>query len=134
MWGRMHRDERGFSLIELLVVIVIIAILASIAIPAFLNQRERAWKAQSETALKNAATAMEAAAVTNNGGYEDVDILDLVQDEGLKYAPAITFLDVESSNEQGFCISVDHREGIQKYYWDSGVGRPSTEDCSAAYP
>ena len=134
MWGRMDRDERGFSLIELLVVIVIIAILASIAIPAFLNQRERAWRAQSETALKNAATAMEAAAVARGGGYQDIDILDLVQGEGLKYAPAVTFLDVESSNSQGFCISVDHREGIQTLYWDSGVGRPNETDCSDNYP
>ena len=115
--------------------IVIIAILASIAIPVFLNQRERAWKAQSETALKNAATAMEAAAVSNNGTYAGVTVQNLVQDEGLKYAPRITRLDVESANSQGFCISVDHANGgVPTYYWDSGVGRPNTADCSGFYP
>jgi type IV pilus assembly protein PilA len=63
------KGEKGFTLIELLVVIIIIGILAAIAIPSFLNQREKAWESQAESALKNAAIAAEAYAVDNNGSY-----------------------------------------------------------------
>ncbi|QEE60600.1 prepilin-type N-terminal cleavage/methylation domain-containing protein [Salinibacterium sp. dk2585] len=61
--------EKGFTLIELLVVILIIGVLAAIAIPAFLNQRQGAWKSQVESDLKNAAIAAEQFAVDNNGSY-----------------------------------------------------------------
>jgi type IV pilus assembly protein PilA len=62
-------DEKGFTLIELLVVILIIGILAAIAIPAFLNQRSKAYDSAAKSNVRTAQTAMETYATDNNGAY-----------------------------------------------------------------
>lgn len=55
-----HEDrEEGFSLVELLVVIVIIGILSAIAIGAFLNQRKKANDAAVESDLRTVVTTIE---------------------------------------------------------------------------
>lgn len=51
-----QREVRGFTLIELMIVVVIIGILASIAIPKFSSTRQRAYLAAMKTDLKNLAT------------------------------------------------------------------------------
>jgi type IV pilus assembly protein PilA len=66
---RRAEDEKGFTLIELLVVILIIGILAAIAIPAFLNQRNKAYDAAAKSNIKTAAIAEETYATDNNGTY-----------------------------------------------------------------
>src|SRR5690242_13421939 len=70
---RMASEESGFTLVELLVVMLILGLLAAIAIPAFFNQREKAKDSGAKEMARTAETAMETYATDNNGVYTNVN-------------------------------------------------------------
>ncbi|MDD5773171.1 MAG: prepilin-type N-terminal cleavage/methylation domain-containing protein [bacterium] len=65
---KMFKNEKGFTLIELMIVIAILGILAAVAIPNFLNARGKAQDAAALSTLEAVKTAMEMYAA-DNGVY-----------------------------------------------------------------
>ena len=53
------KQKKGFTLVELLIVIIILAVLAAIAVPTYLTMRDRAREAGTEVEMANIATALE---------------------------------------------------------------------------
>lgn len=96
--NQLKKDE-GFTLIELMVVVLIIAILIAIAIPTFLGARERAQDRAAQSDLRNALTAAKVHYTDTEdfgtvGGGGDVTIAELEAIE-----PSLQFVAIAAADQ-----------------------------------
>lgn len=107
------RNEKGFALIELLIVVVIIAILAAIAIPKFSATRERAYFAAMKSDMKNLASQQDIYYADNAAYTNEASALMFVSSSGVTVEIA--------ASSSGWSASATHSalgtsEGCAIYY------------------
>jgi type IV pilus assembly protein PilA len=117
------QDDKGFTLIELMVVVLIIAILIAIAIPTFLGLRRRAQDRAAQSDLRNAMTAAKAF-YTDDETYAGFDAAqgELIE-PSLNWDTAADpdFVTIELANAQDITFSRTSASGTDFCITDSSV-------------
>jgi type IV pilus assembly protein PilA len=126
---RRAEDEKGFTLIELLVVILIIGILAAIAIPAFLNQRGKAYDSSAKSQASTLQTAMETYATDNNGDYSTATLTKLQAIEPTLNNTSGPTAAVVSASATGYTVSSTAKSTLDVFYVTLSSGS-TTRSCT----
>lgn len=124
----LHR-QRGFTIVELLIVIVVIAILATIAIVTYSGIQKQAASSAVQSALSNAATAMKVEAVRSSAGFTSIP--DNIN-TGDKIGLALTELPPPASADTSFCMNGTYIGHNDIAYHITEAGEVSEGLCEGA--
>jgi len=109
--------NRGFSLVELMLIVGIIAALSLIAMPHYLNLRQSGYNSSAIAAGRNAQTAQEIYFHDNENYTISLDKL-LTYDPYLLDDPYVTFT-FTAANSEGYRYATSHGRGNKSYQWEN---------------
>jgi type IV pilus assembly protein PilA len=134
------RDERGFTLIELMVVVMIIGVLVAIGLPTFLGTRTRAYDAAAHSDIRNAFAA-EKAFYSDNATYTtdpatmtSIEAAITYVDGDTPLATDVVYLDLDAITRTIY-VSALSKSGICYYLREingAGAGFASDPACGVA--
>jgi prepilin-type N-terminal cleavage/methylation domain-containing protein len=108
------RDAKGFTLIELMIVIAIIGILAAIAIPQFAAYRVRAYNSAANADLRNLCTAQEAYFVDEYVYAANAQLGLLISDYGATTSKGVT-MTINNASTTFYNMQANHADGDATY-------------------
>jgi prepilin-type N-terminal cleavage/methylation domain-containing protein len=125
--GTTKHNEEGFTLLELMIVVIIIGLLVAIVIPVFSTQQKSAMDASVKSDIKNTVTVLVTEATKNSGRF-----LTYVPNSVTVSEDNHIYIDPAKSGPQRLClVGYNKKNPDIYYYYDSNIGKVTSTPCTA---